>query len=304
MQDDLHADASPPPSGGLIQLRARAPALDAWLGPVWAALCGVLASNGFRWEQSGPLKLLVLFLLVDAGWGTIWAALASTDWALPLDAWRTWETNTRTARLPYTLPGSIGDRISRWMGKLFAWWGSVFWPACGPAVQAVLVSLPMTALLGALLGPELLLLSVAVIAVMQLAVIWERGHPTVPPLWDGLVAVAFPWLAGHVVFSEITLTSMAFGFGLALTWGTAWNARSTAARIVLVSSQALAAGGLVVLRHPLAAGFLLLMLVPQMALLPWIGSDSPEGRHLPVRRFVRYTRPWLMVTMVVSALVL
>lgn len=304
MQDDTHSDASPPPSGGLIQIQARATTLGACLGPTWAALCGVMASNGFVWEQSQYLRLALVLLLVDAGWGTLWAALAGTNWALPLESWQRWDRNRTTARLPYTLPGSIGDRISRWLGKVFTWWESVLWPTSGPAVQAMLVGLPVTALVGALLGPELLLVSVAVLSAMQLAVIWERGHSTVSPGWDGFIAIAFPWFAGHLAFGKITLPSVGFALLAALAWGAAWKARSSGGRILLVASHALVAGGLIVHRRPLAGAFLLLILVPQMALLPWLDRGPAGERAFTIDRFVRYTRPWLMGAMVVAALVL
>jgi hypothetical protein len=133
---------------------------------------------------------------------------------------------------------------------------------------------------------------------MQLGVIWVGGRGVTPPGWDGLIAVTLPWLAGHVTFTAITLPSASLALLFALAWGRAWSTASRWARAVLIVSQLSSAACLVVLHHPLAAGALFLLLVPQMALLPWVGHD------LPAARFARYTRLWLMAAMLIAALAL
>lgn len=296
MQDRI--DTAPPPSGGFIRLQARGADLGSWIGPTWAMLCGVLASNAFRWQTGDWLSVALLALLVDAGWGTLWGALASTDWALTLKRWRNWDKNKATSTLPYTLPDTPGDRLSHWMGRLSTWWQEAVWPTCGSAVRAILVALPTTALLGALLGPEVLLLSGAALALMQLGVIWEAGRGVVPPGWDALVAITLPWLAGHAIFEPVTVPSASLATLFALAWGSAWNVRSGSGSAILVISQLLSAVCLVVLHRPLAAGTLLLLLLPQMALLPW------TRRELAATQFVRHTRPWLLAAMAVAAFVL
>jgi len=84
----------------------------------------------------------------------------------------------------------------------------------------------------------------------------------------------------------------------ALAWGSAWRAGSTWGCTLWVGAQLLAAALLAALYHPLAAGFLLLLLVPQLALLPWLRRGQPASWY------VRHTRPWLMVAMLVAAWVL
>ncbi len=298
MRDDIHADSAPSPSGGLIRLQAHAADLGGWLGPTWATLCGALASNAFGWQGGDWLHVALLLLLVDAGWGTLWAALSGTAWALPIRRWRTWHKNREIAKLPYTLPGTPGDRISHWMGRLRTWWRAALWPTCGSAIRAVLVALPVTALLGALLGPESLLLSGAALALMQLGVIWASGRGAVSPGWDGVIAIALPWLVGHATLGAVTLPSAGLAILFALSWGSAWNTTSRRARGVLVASQLLCAACLVVLHRPLAAGALSLLSVPQIALLPWVRLD------LSATRFARYTRLGLMAAMAVAALAL
>jgi len=286
MKRNPHSASYSPAHGGLIRLQVRVADLITWLGPAWAALCGVVASGGFHWREGGFLRLALLILLVDGGWGTLWAALGSTDWAKPLRRWRNWRFGDRAAVPPYTLPGAPGDRLSRWLGQLRAWWRDILWPTCGPAVSAAAIALPVTGILGALLGPKLLLLSLAALATMQLGLAW-RG-------FDAAIAVAFPWLAGHVAFGALTPGSAGLALLLTLAWGAAWYAEGPRGRALGVGGQLLAAALLVALRRPLAAGVLTLLLVPQLALLPWL-----PDRH--TSWYSRHTRPWLMAAMLIAA---
>jgi len=287
MEEHPHPTASHPASGGLIRLQARLTNPIAWLGPAWAALCGVVASGGFGWQGQDLLRLALLILLVDGGWGTLWAALGSTDWATPLRRWRNWRFGEPVPPPPYTLPDSPGDRASRWLGQLRAWWRDVLWPTCGPALSAIAVALPVTAVLGAVLGPELLLLSLAALAVMQLSMAWGWS--------DAVVTVMFPWLAGHVVFGPLTPGSAGLALAFTLAWGANRRAGSAWGRWLGVMAQLVAAALLITLHHPLAAGVLALLLTPQLALFPWL------RRGQPAPWYVRHTRPWLMAALLVAA---
>ena len=303
MQKDVHSECSPQPSGGLIRLQARATDLTNWLAPTWALLCGIVASGGFSWDGQDWVKLALLILLVDGGWGTLWSALGATDWAAPLQRWRKSPSddegdNTSIAVLPYTLPNAPGGRVRRVLGRLQAWWRDEARPTYGSSLQALVVALPVTALLGALLGPQLLLLSLAALALSQLGVLWEAGRGVVPPGWDALIAVTWPWLAGHVAFGPVTLPSAGLAALFALSWGMAWRTKSNRGRVAAAAGQLLATASLVALRRPFAAGALFLLLVPQLALLPWTQTDRPATWY------VRYTRPWLMVAMAVAAFAL
>jgi hypothetical protein len=151
------------------------------------------------------------------------------------------------------------------------------------------------AVLAMLLGVELVLLSAAALAVMQLGLAWEGGRGSIAPGWDAVIAVTLPWLAGHIAFGSLTLRSVGLALAFALAWRAAWRADSLWDRALGVGVQFLATALLVALHHPLAAGCLLLLLAPQLALLPWLRRDQPASWY------VRYTRPWLMVAMLVAA---
>jgi len=295
MKGNPHPPASRPASGGLIRLQAHWTNPITWLGPGWAGLCGVIASAGFGRQGQDWLWLALLILLVDGGWGTLWTALGSTDWAKPLRRWRNWRFGEPVTPLPYTLPGSPGDRASRWLGHLRAWWRTILWPTCGPAVSAIAVAIPVTVVLGALLGWELLLLSAAAMAVMQLGLAWGGGQGTIAPEWDSVVTVTLPWLAGHVAFGSLTLHSAGLALAFALAWSAAWQAGSRWGRMLGTGAQLLVAALLILLYHPIAAGILLLLLAPQMALLAWLRQSQS------ISWYVRYTRPWLMAAMLIAA---
>jgi hypothetical protein len=282
-------------SGGLIRLQIRPTSPTAWLAPAWAVLCGVVASGGFGWRSADWLRLALLILLVDGGWGTLWSALGNTDWATPLRRWRNWRFGEPLPPPPYTLPGSPGDTASRWLGQLRAWGRNVLWPTCGPALTAIVVALPVTVVLAALLGAELLLLSGAVLAVMQLGVAWNGGRGTIAPGWDAIVAIALPWLAGHLAFGQPTIPSTILALTFTLAWGGGWRAESAWGRAANVGGQFLAMAFLVALRHPLTTGVLALLLVPQVALLAWL------RRGQSISWYVRHTRPWLLAAMLVAA---
>ncbi len=295
MEENVYPTPPCPASGGVIRLQARLTDVSAWMGPAWAALCGVLASGNFDWRSQDWLRLALLILLVDGVWGTLWAALGGTNWATPMRRWRNWRFGQALTPLPYTLPSSPGDQTARWLGHLRTWWRDIFWPTCGPAFSAAIVAIPMLAVLGALLGIESALLSMAALAVMQLGLAWDGGRGSISPGWDALIAVTLPWLAGHAAFAPLTLHSFGLALALALAWGAAWRADLAGERIVGIGAQILSAVLLATLYRPLAAGTVLLLMIPQLAMFPWFSERQVAARY------ARYARPWLMAAMLIAA---
>jgi hypothetical protein len=289
MEEKLYPVASHSASDDLIRLQARFTSLTTWLAPAWAALCGAVASGNFDWQGADWLRMALLILLVGVGWGVLWTVTGSTDWSAPLRRWRDWRSGEPINRLPYTLPGSLGDQASQWLGQLCTWWRDVFWPTCGLSFSAIVIALVGIVVLGMFLEGDLLLLNVAALAVMQLGVAWDGGRGMVAPGWNAIIVVMLPWLAGHTAFSEtLTLPSAGLAVAFALAWGTAGHWLG-------IGSQIVAAVLLVVLRSPLAAGCLLLSLVPQLVLFPWL------QRGQSVSWYARYASPWVMAAMVVAA---
>jgi hypothetical protein len=258
-------------------------------------LCGVVASGNFGWQGADWLRLGLLILLADGAWGTLWAAISGTDWATPLRRWRHWQFGERITKPPYTLPDSPGDRVFRWFGQFRAWWRHLFWLDRGPALTTIAITLPITAVLAALLGPELIVISIGAIAVMQLGLAWKGGSGGPAPGWSAIVTVTLPWLAGHLAFGRLTPISGILAVILGLAWGAARRIETPQGRALAAGGQLLTAALLIALSHPLAACGVALLLVPQLALLSWIKHGQPADWY------VRHTWPWLMAVMLVAA---
>ena len=289
-----------PSAGGLIHLQARLTNPVTWVGPTWATLCGVIASNSSaRLDGRGWIRLALLLLLVDGGWGTLWAAVAGTDWSPAVRQWRHWRSSDPIYPLPYTLPDTLADRLTIWIGQLLSWWRNSLWPTCGPSISAIAATLPVTALLSTMLGTELLLLTGGAIAIMQLTLAWEGGKGSCPAGWDAIVSLALPWLAGHMAFGTLTLASTAASLAFAVAWaGSTWQASSCTRRALGIGFQLSVVLLLIVLYQPLSAALLVILITPQMALLPWLRRGQSSAW------FARHSRPWVMAAMLLASWVL
>ncbi len=206
-------------SHGLIRLRVRTSNALGWIVPLWAGWCGAVASGGLHPTLEDGGRLLLLFLLVEGGWGTLWEALSTTDWAPHFRRWQHWRLEGRVHTLPYTQPGSPGDRLSRWLSQLTTWYQTILMPSTGRRIGAAVGGLVLSLALALALGQGILLLTVAALALMQLALVATRGRGNPPAGWDGALRLGLPWMAGHLAFGPATLPSaglaLAFGFAIA-----------------------------------------------------------------------------------------
>jgi hypothetical protein len=159
----------------------------------------------------------------------------------------------------------------------------------------MVVALPVGAAISLFLGPEFLLLGVAALALAELGTGWEAGSGRVTPGWDALITVLLPWLAGHLAFAPLTATSVGLALAFALAYGVAWSLAHFWAQILIGAAYALGATFLLALRAPLAAVTLGLLLIPQLALLPWLRRDQSPAWY------VRSTRLWWLVATLVAS---
>jgi len=278
--------------GGLIRLRLGRSSAPAWAIPVWATLCGAIASGGLSPTLTDGGRLLLTMLLVDAGWGPLWGALATTDWAAPLRRWRNWRLDTPIPPLPYVRPGSPGDRLARWLAQLWAWAKTVLAPVAGHGLGTTVAGLTLSLVLATALGPDLLMLTVGGLALMQLALVTDRGRGQVSPGWDGPLRLGLPWLAGHLAFAPPTLPSAALAAAFSLTAAGAGSAHRPQGRALWAAGQLTAAALFLPLHRPLVVPFLALTLVPQL-LLPG-RSDNPH-------RWTRVAWAWLGTGMLLAS---
>jgi hypothetical protein len=169
------------------------------------------------------------------------------------------------------------------------------WPQCGPALSAIVVAVPLTFLLGGVLGLQVTLLNLAALATMQLGVAWGGGQGETIPEWDAWMALVLPWQAGHLLFGSPTLSSWALALLFGLTYASVWRVRSAGGRVITTLAQLLVGAWLVALHRPLPAVMVVLFLVPQMSLLPWLREgQSPAW-------YARHARLWILAAMLVAA---
>lgn len=263
---------------------------------IWAVLCGVLASNRFRWDSNDLLTLALLLFLTDLAWGSLWDLAVGTNWFRLLSERSSPAPGVKLVALPYTRPGSPGGRLFLAMSRLSGWWRTDFWPTAGPVVLGSVTAAILALVLNLVLPDRIHLLNLvfAVVLSLVIALGWW-GHGLL--VGQALVLVALSWLAGNMAFAELSQPSaiLALCFAVA-AWGTLQiRTCRTLGPWLQASAQAAALALLVVLGQPLAAGIVGLLLFGQIALQ--ISFRAGADHDLLMRR----TWPWLMAAMMVAA---
>ena len=285
-----------PEIGQLVRLDVTLRGSGLWLGPIWAIICGIIASGGWKWNGASLLQAVLVFFLADGAWATLWAAAAETDWATPAQEWgRSKVTPART--LPYAQPNTPGDRAMHWLAHTTQWWREHLRPSIGSAASTIILCVAFSVALSAVLGWPAIALSAAGAAVVQLGVAMGRGTGQPPSALKATLDIGLAWLLAHAVFAPLSAPSAllaaafaaVYGAGLTLVKGgrhaTVWNA-----------AQFAAAGLLALMRQPVAALAVLLMVIPQMLLEPAL------RRGMGGAWFVRSAQAWLMIAMLVAAI--
>lgn len=278
--------------GGLIRLQVQAAGTLAWAAPLWATLCGAVASGRLTLTLPAALRLLLVLLLVEAGWGTLWSALATTDWAALLRRWRNWHAEDALPTLPYARPDSPGERVSRWLGRLRSWARTLLFPTAGRAIGAIVSGAIISLAIAATLGTDHLLLTAAALAVMQIALLTQRRE--VSTTWDSILRIGLPWLAGHIAFGPLLLGSLALAAAFTVTLAAVGSGRQALERTLWPLGQ-FAAMVFLLPKQPIAIPFLFLLLIPQLLM----AAVDASNRH-----WTRQAWPWLAAAMLLAAWVL
>jgi hypothetical protein len=275
--------------------------------PLWggmgvlAVFCGALASNQIQWNGEGILTLLLVLLLSGLGWGSIWNLAVGVDWFPSLAEHWPPVRQVSLPSLPYTLPGSPGGRLARWLGQLVGWWRESFAATHRLALTGLMSAVVVTAVLSLILPDRIRFLNAAVVALVGIGGA-QRLRGTSPLAALALLQVGLGWLAGHLAFAEMNVVSwvVALSFTLAVLGvlrvgeglpGGLWLLNGGQIAIVIL---------LVALKQPLAGGVVGMFLLGQIALQPSLHLD--DGAVCTV--FCRRSWPWLMGAMLVAALVI
>ncbi len=261
-------------------------------GPIWAALCGAVASGELTFSGPALFSLLSVLFLVDPLWGFLWDHIVGVNWGIPSSLSPSLLGDG--LRLPpYTAPNSPGGRLFRWLDRALAWWRGALWPQLGSELSGLAIALPLTAVLSFILGLRVIILTSIGLSLMAL-LSWRRLSPRLP---RAIIEVGLAWLAGQGAFGPLSWPSSA----LAAAYVGAYYAclaleEGERPLILLNGAQAAAVTLLVCLKRPLMAGLVGLTLLPQMLLQPYLREGGTAVWYL------QRTGPFLMAGMLLAAL--
>jgi hypothetical protein len=273
-----------------------------WLGPAWAVLCGSLGSGRLGFNGRTVLVLLLSLFLGDPLLGTIWreaSIIASPSNPTSLSE----RSKVRLSPPPYTLPGSLADRLFRWVEERLSWWSSV-WPRVEAPLAGLAFALPLAFVLAILLGRSVLLLT----AVALILVAWESlrlyGGRKPSHLLRACYAGGMAWLMGYLAFRPLIGQVAIQRDGEAFLWALICTGLLYAVQTidkggrakgmrVLNLVQIFGVAVLVLTKEPILAGVAGLLLLPQMLLQPILKRRD---------WYLRRTQLFAMIGMMVGAL--
>jgi hypothetical protein len=175
--------------------------------------------------------------------------------------------------------------------------------AVAAAILAVILSL--------LLPERVLVLNLLLVALLIGGVIYRlRGYVSLAG--QAFVLVALGWLAGSMAFAQLSQPAVVVAFAFALAaWGALRAGEALSGGLWLLNGgQLICVVLLVIMRQPLAAGAIGLLLVGQVALEMVLFQRQPSEQDLSrplgvdASRVMRRTWPWLMAAMLVAAVAL
>ncbi|MBN2390300.1 MAG: hypothetical protein JXR84_06240 [Anaerolineae bacterium] len=262
--------------------------------PAWPTLYGwgflpVAAVLGGAWAFAAPLKgdvliaTLTALVLALAGWLPSWRAVTRTPWTETFALWRTWEREVPLPLWPYLQPGTPGAALHRALRQARAWWSEVGRAALAAPLCMAVLALSVSVLTALVLGRDALILTLAMVAWTEIAVLWHEGRGDVGAAWAAGALVGLPWLLGASLSpsADTTATLQPVLSALALTLLVAFYAYPGPSAalgplfgggFLVWQGQFLAAGGVLLLALP---GLLLLLQRPptamyRRALAPWL----------------------------------
>ncbi len=269
-------------------------------------LCGALASNQLHWQSETLLNLVLVLLLAELAWGSLWDLAVGTDWVRLMVEGLSSVRPEALPSPPYTQPHAPAGRLVGALGRFVGWWRQAFWPSAGPALLGLLAAAILAAVLAWLLPDRLRPLYAALVALVGLGVI-QRQRGREAKAGHALLRVGLSWLAGHAALASVEAASLLLALSFSLA---AWGNMRVAAALpwglgLLNAGQAVAAVILVVLRQPVVACVSGLLLFGQIAMQPSLrygkqtsGSAGNERIYVIV---ARRTWPWLMAAMLLAA---
>lgn len=278
--------------GPALHLGAVGAPRSTWLGPAWAALCGIVASAAFTFDALGTLLAAFVFILVDWAWPAIWTSSVRTDWLAPLAHFRETPAPPRSLSLPYLQPGAPADRLIGWGSRAAAWSRSYFGPMAGSSAASLFVALSISLAISAAIGWRALAFTLAVLAISAIGAWWAMRAALDSDWLRSIVYGTLPWWLGHAAFASLTVESALMGilFGLAYR-ALMESGERTPSPFGLIAPQVVAVVALFAANQWAAAFVLVLAVVPQSALRTFLTEHAFAGR----------VQAWLMLAMLACA---
>jgi hypothetical protein len=194
-----------PVLGRLITLDLRPTRPLTFVGPAWAALCGVIASGGLDGRGQSVVVLVLVILLCDALLGAWRALWLHADWRVALPR------NLASARiwlmLPDDTPTAFLPRVWRVLTRRVALARNVIWPLIDSEIIGMLIAGVLAVCIAVLLSPAALALTL--VALLLALVEGEVGDAHAPSL-HALVELALPWLIAQSAFGYFSWLSLFF----------------------------------------------------------------------------------------------
>ena len=252
------------------------PRLGLTLVSVVSLLAGVLASAAFDWHAETILVICTGALLAQGAWAVWWHSVAATDWAKLVMEWRTWRSGSPIQPLPYTQPNSDGAKAASVLGQFMAWAKQKLWPAHGATFASGAAALAIALVLSAILGGQVVLLSMVALCLPQLAAVGCKGTGRPNALLQGLSQATLPFLLGYALFNPMVLSvfGIALGIGLALGGILAAPALPSKQAIALHIGLGLVLFVLMMTRRPIGAFLVALFWVPHLLRLNIVTRNS------------------------------
>jgi len=294
--------------GRLVGLRGRL-ARPFWgVMGIWSVFCGALATNRLQWDGEDLLALALVVLLADLAWGSLWDLAVGTDWPRLLAGSRSSGRPIPSFALPFTQPDSLGGQLSHGLRRFAGWWRGTLWPEAGPVALGLAAAAILAGVLSLVLPGRILVLNALLAGLLVVGVIQRfRGHISLAG--QGFVLVALGWLAGSMAFAGLSQPSVVLALSFAVAaWGALRAGESLTGGLWLLNGgQLVCVGLLVVMRQPLAAVAVGLLLAGQIALELTLFSRVPSAQQpssqleADASSVMIRTWPWLMAAMLVAA---
>ncbi len=280
--------------GRLIALDVRPTRALTFLGPVWAALAGAIASGGLTFRAQSILTLILILFLCDAFLGAWRALWLQADWRPALR--RSSATAPGWMRASREASGFSPARLLDRIGRRLVYFRQIVWPIVESEMIGMMIVGVLTLSVAVILGQATVFLtSVALfLSLIEGEVGTARGAGL-----RALTEIALPFLIALAAFGHFSWAALVFALlftlvyralvGLATTRQTIWivwsNLGQLAVVLILIAQNA-----------PIGAGVVALGLLGQVLWQPRFRFDRDGGAY------TRRVQSYVLVAMLVAAL--